>query len=87
MQIAEGMCLPQKEESAIRLQQDGFLDKDLMPAEALPEAHRPINQVWSWDRILRSCFIKQADVLQGFYFFPDDFTQRNSKRTSTSTSP
>ena len=46
-----------------------------MPAVALPEAHRPINQVWSWDRILRSCFIKQADVLQGFYFFPDDFTQ------------
>ena len=75
MQIAEGMCLPQKEGSAVRLQQDGFLDKDLMPADALPEAHRPINQVWSWDRILRSCFIKQADVLQGFYFFPDDFTQ------------
>lgn len=23
---------------------------------------------WSWDRILRSCFIKQADVLQGLYF-------------------
>ena len=51
-----------------------------MPADALPEAHRPINQVWSWDRILRSCFIKQADVLQGFYFFPDDFTQGGTRR-------
>jgi len=56
------------------LQQDGFLDKDLRPADSLDAAERPINQVWSWDRILRSCFIKQADVLQGFYFFPDDFS-------------
>lgn len=32
-----------------------------------------MNQKWSWDRILRSCFIKQADVLQGLYFFGDDF--------------
>ena len=73
--IAEGMCLPQQEGTSIRLQQDGFLDKDLMPASSLPEEERPINQVWSWDRILRSCFIKQADVLQGFYFFPDDFSE------------
>ena len=42
----------------------------------MPEQERPINQVWSWDRILRSCFIKQADVLQGFYFFPDDFSRQ-----------
>ena len=73
--IAARMCLPQQEGTHIRLQQDGFLDKDLMPAAELPEEVRPINQVWSWDRILRSCFIKQADVLQGFYFFPDDFSQ------------
>jgi len=73
--IADGMCLPQQEGTQVRLQQDGFLDKDLQPAAALPEAQRPINQVWSWDRILRSCFIKQADVLQGFYFFPDDFSK------------
>lgn len=73
-QIADGMCLPEVKESGIRLQQDGFLDKDLLPADSLEAKDRPINQVWSWDRILRSCFIKQADVLQGFYFFPDDFT-------------
>ena len=77
--IAEGMCLPQQEGTLIRLQQDGFLDKDLKPASALPDAERPINQVWSWDRILRSCFIKQADVLQGFYFFPDDFSGEELK--------
>ena len=73
--IAKRMCLPQQDGTAIRLQQDGFLDKDLKPASSLPECERPINQVWSWDRILRSCFIKQADVLQGFYFFPDDFSE------------
>ena len=35
---------------------------------------RPINQNWSWDRILRSVYIKQADVLQGIYLFEDHFT-------------
>jgi len=71
--IIEKMYLPQKEGSSIFLQQDGFLDKVLMPAAELDSAERPINQHWSWDRILRSCFIKQADVLQGIYFFEEDF--------------
>ena len=75
LDVAKQMHLPQKDGSAIRLQQDGFLDKVLAPANALAAAERPINQTWSWDRILRSCYIKQADVLQGFYFFPDDFSQ------------
>ena len=39
-----------------------------------------LNQKWSWDRILRSCFIKQADVLQGLYFFEDDFDLDTVKR-------
>ena len=33
----------------------------------LYQKERPLNQNWSWDRILRSCYIKQADVLQGMY--------------------
>jgi maltose phosphorylase len=41
---------------------------------------RPINQHWSWDRILRSPYIKQADVLQGFYFFEDHFSNDQLKR-------
>ena len=72
--IGARMCLPQQDGTHIRLQQDGFLDKDLMPAAELPEEVRPINQVRSRDRILRTSIIKQADVLQGFYFFPDDFS-------------
>ncbi len=41
---------------------------------------RPINQTWSWDRILRSCYIKQADVLQGFYFFEDHFKENELEK-------
>jgi maltose phosphorylase len=69
------MYYGRQEGTRILLQQDGFLDKELRHASTLPDAERPINQHWSWDRILRSCFIKQADVLQGLYFFEHEFDQ------------
>ena len=72
--IAQNMYLPAIAGTNIRLQQDGFLDKELRPAESIPKEQRPINQHWSWDRILRSCFIKQGDVIQGMYFFVNDFS-------------
>lgn len=71
--IIANMYLPFDENKGIYLQQDGFLDKVIAPVETIA-AERPINQKWSWDRILRSCYIKQADVLQGMYFFEDDFS-------------
>ncbi len=71
--IVENFYLGQIEGTSVFLQQDGFLDKELRSAATLSETERPINQHWSWDRILRSCFIKQADVLQGLYFFEKDF--------------
>ena len=71
--IIDNLYFGLKEGSRIFLQQDGFLDKELRDAASLNQAERPINQHWSWDRILRSCFIKQADVLQGIYFFEEDF--------------
>jgi maltose phosphorylase len=64
----------------IFLQQDGFLDKEIRPASTLPPSEKPINQHWSWDRILRSCYIKQADVLQGLYLFEDQFDTETIKR-------
>jgi maltose phosphorylase len=70
---AARMYLPVLEGTRVFLQQDGFMDKEQRQAADLRPEERPINQHWSWDRILRSIFIKQADVLQGFYFFPDDF--------------
>jgi maltose phosphorylase len=62
------------------LQQDGFLDKEMIKVQDLDKSQRPINQKWSWDRILRSPYIKQADVLQGFYFFEDQFSQEELER-------
>ena len=74
-EVAENMYFPYSEEHGVFLQQDGFLDKEIIPVSDLDKKQRPINQKWSWDRILRSCYIKQADVLQGFYFFADHFSQ------------
>ncbi|MCL4132449.1 UNVERIFIED_CONTAM: hypothetical protein GTU68_036671 [Idotea baltica] len=77
--IIEKMYFPYDAGRQVFLQQDGFLDKELMAASDIEE-HRPINQKWSWDRILRSCFIKQADVLQGMYFHEDDFSKEELER-------
>ncbi len=78
--IKANVHLPYHEELGVFLQQDGFLDKELMPASDLPDEVQPLHQHWSWDRILRSCFIKQADVLQGLYFFEDEFDLETIKR-------
>ncbi|WP_298356469.1 glycoside hydrolase family 65 protein [Runella sp.] len=77
--IVDNMHYPYDAERQVFLQQDGFLDKELLTVHDIAE-HRPINQKWSWDRILRSCFIKQADVLQGLYFFEDDFDTETLRR-------
>ena len=66
--VVEKMYYPEDAELGIFVQHDTFLDKELLPASDIPAGERPINQHWSWDHILRSCFIKQADVLQGLYF-------------------
>ncbi|SNR55246.1 maltose phosphorylase [Maribacter sedimenticola] len=72
--VADNMYFPYDKKYGVFLQQDGFLDKHLVKVNDLPKTDRPINQKWSWDRILRSPYIKQADVLQGFYFFEEDFS-------------
>ena len=74
-EIVEKMYYPKKEGTRLILQQDGFLDKVSRVAEDLDKSERPINQHWSWDRILRSIFIKQADVLQGMYFLEHEFDE------------
>ena len=78
--VSGNMYFPKSEELGIYLQQDGFLDKDLVPVKDLDKSQRPINQKWSWDRILRSPYIKQADVLQGFYFFEDHISTEELQR-------
>ena len=78
--VADTMYFPYSEEHGVYLQQDGFLDKELITVADLDKSQRPINQKWSWDRILRSPYIKQADTLQGFYFFEDHFTKEQLEK-------
>ncbi|MEH7883344.1 glycoside hydrolase family 65 protein [Bacillus sp. JJ1609] len=78
--IIDRMYFPYDEERGVFVQHDTFLDKDLKTVDELSAEDRPINQNWSWDKILRSCFIKQADVLQGLYFFNHEFTEEEKRR-------
>ncbi|HEY0245201.1 MAG TPA: glycoside hydrolase family 65 protein [Mucilaginibacter sp.] len=74
------MYYPYNEKEQVFLQQDGYLDKEQILVKDLPASERPLNQKWSWDRILRSCYIKQADVLQGIYFFEDQYDIETIRR-------
>ena len=78
--IIENMHFPYDKNQKLFLQQDGFGDKILQPVSQLPAKERPINQKWSWDRILRSCYIKQADMLQSVFWFENDFSDDEIKR-------
>jgi len=78
--VISNIYFPYSEKKEIFLQQDGYLDKELIPAAQLPIEQRPINQHWSWDRILRSCYIKQADTLQGMYFFENHFDKKTLEK-------
>jgi maltose phosphorylase len=78
--IIKNMYFPQLEDKGIFLQQDNFMDKEQRLVSDLDPAERPINQHWSWDRILRSVFLKQADVLQGLFFFEHEYTTDTIRR-------
>ncbi|MBO0475643.1 glycoside hydrolase family 65 protein [Vagococcus sp. DIV0080] len=78
--IIANMYFPKDDELGVFVQHDTFLDKELIPVTDLDPKDVPLNQNWSWDHILRSCFIKQADVLQGIYYFNNDFTMEEKRR-------
>ena len=78
--IINRMYLPEDKELGIFVQNDGFLDKELNSTDAIPSEERPINQHWSWDRILRSCYIKQSDVLLGLYLYYFNFDKETVRR-------
>lgn len=78
--IVANMHFPVNEKLNIFLQQDGYMDKEQILVKDLDRVEQPINQKWSWDRILRSCFIKQADTLQGIYLFEDRYDLATIKR-------
>ena len=78
--IVDNMYLPYDEERRIFPENDGFMDKDLIPVGEIPSDQLPLNQNWSWDKILRSPYVKQGDVIQGIWDFMDDFTPEEKKR-------
>lgn len=80
LDIIEKMYLPEDKEQGIFIQNDGYMDKVLQSTDAIPAEERPINQHWSWDRILRSCYIKQSDVLLGIYLYYFDFDTETTRR-------
>lgn len=71
--IIKEIYLPEDNELNIFVQNDGYLDKELKTVDDISKEERPINQHWSWDRILRSCYIKQSDVLLGIYLYYSHF--------------
>lgn len=79
-EIIDNIYLPEDKELGIFVQNDGYLDKELLSTDAIPSGERPINQHWSWDRILRSCYIKQSDVLLGLYLYYNEFDLETIRR-------
>ncbi len=71
---AQKIYLPKDPGSGVWLQQDDFLEKDIQPRTTLPPETLPLDAHWTWDRILRSAFIKHADVLLAFFLFEDRFS-------------
>lgn len=79
-EIISKMYFPYDKTLDIFVQHDTYLDKDLTPVAKLDPENLPLNQNWSWDKILRSPYIKQADVLQGIYFFGNQFTLEQKRK-------
>jgi maltose phosphorylase len=78
--VAAKIVLPVDAPTGVFIQHDGFMDKELLPMTAIPKGEYPIHKHWSWDRILRSCYIKQADVLQGIYTFEANYDRETIKK-------
>ena len=74
------MYFPEEKDKGIFVQQDGYMDKELKVVSDINPSERPISQHWSWDRILRSCFIKQSDVLLGIYLYRNYFDKEAIKK-------
>jgi maltose phosphorylase len=78
--IIERMYYPYDKDNDIFMEENGYRDKELLTVNDINPEERPIWQHWSWDRILRSCFIKQSDVLLGMYLYYNDFDKDTIRR-------
>jgi maltose phosphorylase len=79
-EIIQKMYRPYLENLGVFEQNDLYIDKCQQTVDEIPYKDLPLFKHWSWDRILRSCFIKQADVIQGIYFHPERFDRDTMQR-------
>lgn len=77
-ELSRNIYLP--EQNGLFLQQDGFQEKEILPRAALDPEDLPLEMHWTWDRILRSAFLKHADVLLAFFLFDDAFDEETQRR-------
>ena len=69
-----------KKPSSILLQQDGFLDKQLIPVSQLDKSQRPINQHWSLGPHFAFALHQTGRYFTGFLFFEDRFSISSWKK-------
>ncbi|MBE3574206.1 MAG: glycoside hydrolase family 65 protein [Firmicutes bacterium] len=79
-EIAGNMYTPYDPELGIFPQDDTYLEKIQGLAKDLPASELPLTRHWSWDRIQRHCYLKQADVCQGLLFLGDHFDEETKRR-------
>jgi maltose phosphorylase len=79
-EIIQKMYRPYLEDLGVFEQNDLYIDKCQQTVDDISCEDLPLFKHWSWDRILRSCFIKQADVIQGIYFHPERFDRETMQR-------
>ena len=66
--IIQNTYLPKMDNNSVFLQQDGFLDKEQLTVNDLKKEDRPINQNWSWDRILSPFLLNKQMYYKAFIF-------------------
>lgn len=77
--IVKWMYLPVDQKSNIFIDHDNFLNKNIKLTTSLKSMFQPLYKNWTWDRILRSNYFSQADVVRGLYIFNTDFSKEIKK--------
>ncbi|GEM_PF-889050 len=80
LEISQEIWLPFDQEHGVFLQQEGFLQKQHLRRSDIAPADIPLWKHWTWDRILRSPFLRHADVLLVFFLFENEFTEEQLSR-------
>lgn len=74
------MYYPYDEELGVFRQHDTFAVRIFRPADTLDPNERPLNQRWSWDKILRSPFNQTVRCAADIYFLNDKYSIEEKRR-------